>query len=105
MRHVTDICIQEEAIKTANAELVNQHNQLDLSQNYGDGKMSSLDGQCFIVTASSYMQTEYEAIAQAVSSYKFMCSRKTTTISACRSKGRSFCSYPSSSFRKMKEKK
>jgi hypothetical protein len=53
MRGVTDTCIREDTIKAANAELVNHHTQLDLSQNYGDGKMSSSDGQRFIITASS----------------------------------------------------
>ncbi|STX81622.1 transposase [Legionella busanensis] len=63
MRHVTDTCIREETIKAANAELVNQHTQLDLSQNYGDGKMSSSDGQRFIITASSLLSSYYPRYA------------------------------------------
>ena len=63
MRHVTDTCIREVTIKAANAELVNQHTQLDLSQNYGDGKMSSSDGQRFIITASSLLSSYYPRYA------------------------------------------
>lgn len=63
MRYVTDTCIREETIKSANAELVNQHTQLDLSQNYGDGKMSSSDGQRFIITASSLLSSYYPRYA------------------------------------------
>ena len=63
MRHVTDSCIREETIKAANAELVNQHTQLDLSQVYGDGTMSSSDGQRFIITASSLLSSYYPRYA------------------------------------------
>lgn len=63
MRNVTDTCIRETTIKAANAELVNQHTQLDLSQNYGDGKMSSSDGQRFIITASSLLSSYYPRYA------------------------------------------
>lgn len=63
MRYVTDTCIREATIKAANAELVNQHTQLDLSQNYGDGKMSSSDGQRFIITASSLLSSYYPRYA------------------------------------------
>ena len=63
MRQVTDTCIREATIKAANTELVNQHTQLDLSQNYGDGKMSSSDGQRFIMTASSLLSSYYPRYA------------------------------------------
>jgi len=63
MRHVTDTCIREATIKAANAELVNQHTELDLSQVYGDGKMSSSDGQRFIITASSLLSSYYPRYA------------------------------------------
>ena len=63
MRGVTDTCIREDTIKAANAELVNYHTQLDLSQNYGDGKMSSSDGQRFIITASSLLSSYYPRYA------------------------------------------
>jgi TnpA family transposase len=63
MRGVTDTCIREATIKAANAELVNHHTQLDLSQNYGDGKISSSDGQRFIITASSLLSSYYPRYA------------------------------------------
>lgn len=63
MRGVTDTCIREATIKAANAELVNHHTQLDLSQNYGDGKMSSSDGQRFIIIASSLLSSYYPRYA------------------------------------------
>lgn len=63
MRYVTDTCIREETIKAANAELVNQHTQLDLSKIYADGKMSSSDGQRFIITASSLLSSYYPRYA------------------------------------------
>lgn len=63
MRHVTDTCIGEATIKAANAEIVKQHTQLDLSQNYGDAKMSSSDGQSFIITASSLLSSYYPRYA------------------------------------------
>jgi TnpA family transposase len=63
MRGVTDTCIRVATIKAANAELVNHHTQLDLSQNYGDGTMSSSDGQRFIITASSLLSAYYPRYA------------------------------------------
>jgi TnpA family transposase len=63
MRHVSNSCIREETIKAANTELVNQHTQLNLSQIYADGKMSSSDGQRFIITASSLLSSYYPRYA------------------------------------------
>lgn len=63
MRGVSDACIRETTIKAANAELVNHHSQLDLSQIYGDGTMSSSDGQRFIITASSLLSSYYPRYA------------------------------------------
>lgn len=63
MRHLTDSCIREETIKAANAEIVNQHTQLELSRVYGDGSLSSSDGQRFIVTASSLLSSYYSRYA------------------------------------------
>lgn len=63
MRHVNDSCIREETIKASNAELVNQHTQLALSQVYGDGSLSSSDGQRFIITASSLLSSYYPRYA------------------------------------------
>ncbi len=63
MRHVTDSYLREETIKAANAELVNHHTQLNLSQVYGDGTMSSSDGQRFIITASSLLSSYYPRYA------------------------------------------
>jgi TnpA family transposase len=59
MRNITDSCIREETIKSANAELVNQHSQLTLSQAYGDGSLSSSDGQRFIISANSLLASLY----------------------------------------------
>lgn len=59
MRHVNDSCIREETIKKSNAELVNRHTQLSLSQVHGDGTLSSSDGQRFIITASSLLSSFY----------------------------------------------
>lgn len=63
MRHVTDSCIREETIKAGNAELVNRHTQLDLSRAYGDGTLSSSDGQRFIIRASSLLSSYYPRYA------------------------------------------
>ena len=63
MRHVTDTCIREATIKAANAELVNQHTELGLSQVYGDGKMSLSYGQRFIITVSSLLSSHYPRYA------------------------------------------
>ncbi len=59
MRNITDSCIRKETIKSANAELVNQHSQLRLSQVHGDGSLSSSDGQRFIISASSLLSSLY----------------------------------------------
>jgi TnpA family transposase len=59
MSNMSDSCIREEAIKLANAEIVNQHSQLTLSQAYGDGTLSSSDGQRFIISASSLLGSLY----------------------------------------------
>ena len=59
MSNITDSCIREETIKLANAEIVNQHSQLTLSQAYGDGTLSSSDGQRFIISASSLLASLY----------------------------------------------
>ncbi len=59
MRHTNDSCIREETIKSSNAELVNKHAQLSLSQVHGDGTLSSSDGQRFIINASSLLASFY----------------------------------------------
>jgi len=59
LRHVVDACIYEEAIKNSNAEIVNQHSAMALSQAHGDGTFSSSDGQRFAVTASSLLSSYY----------------------------------------------
>jgi len=59
MRYVSDAYIREETIKAANAEIVNKHSTLQLSQVYGKGSLSSSDGQRFAVTASSLLSSYY----------------------------------------------
>lgn len=59
LRYVVDACIYEEAIKAANADIVNQHSTKALSQVHGDGTFSSSDGQRFAVTASSLLSSYY----------------------------------------------
>jgi TnpA family transposase len=59
LRHVVDACVYEETIKNSNAEIVNQHSVMTLSQVHGDGTFSSSDGQRFAVTASSLLSSYY----------------------------------------------
>lgn len=59
MRLVANTYIREETIKAANAELVNRHNMLKLSQVHGNGKLSSSDSQRFGIVASSLLASYY----------------------------------------------
>lgn len=63
MRYVTDAYIREETIKASNAELVNQHTQLELSHIHGNGSFSSSDDHHFIITASSLLSSYYPRYA------------------------------------------
>lgn len=48
-------CLREDTLKTANAILVNFHHRLPLSAGWGDGTVSSSDGQRFGLQASSLL--------------------------------------------------
>lgn len=59
LRHVLQYHIREETIKTASAEIVNEHHKLPLSALHGDGTVSSSDAQRFKVRASSLLASYY----------------------------------------------
>ncbi len=59
MRYVSNTYIREETIKAANAELVDCHSRLNLSQVHGNGRFSSSDSQRFAVAASSLISAYY----------------------------------------------
>ena len=52
-------CLREETLQAANAILVNYHHQLPLSAVWGDGSVSSSDGQRFGLQASSLLGSLY----------------------------------------------
>jgi TnpA family transposase len=52
-------CLREDTLKTANAILVNTHHQLPLSAVWGDGTVSSSDGQRFGLQGSSLLGSLY----------------------------------------------
>lgn len=53
LRHVLHYYIREETIKTASAEIVNQHHRLPLSAIHGSGTLSSSDAQRFKIRAGT----------------------------------------------------
>ncbi len=57
MRHVIDTYIREDTLKSANAEIVNQHSCFSLSMIHGLGNISSSDAQRFAVIASSLISS------------------------------------------------
>lgn len=59
LQHVTKWFLREETLKAANAMLVNEHTQLELSSIYGQGIASSSDGQRFGVQGSSLLASLY----------------------------------------------
>ncbi len=52
-------CVREETLNAANTILVNSHHQLPLSAVWGDGSVSSSDGQRFGLQASSLLGSLY----------------------------------------------
>ncbi len=59
LRHVLKFYIREETIKSASAEIVNQHSKLPFSSIHGSGTISSSDGQRFKVRADSLIASYY----------------------------------------------
>jgi TnpA family transposase len=59
LQEMSQWCLREETLKTANAILVNFHHRLPLSAVWGDGTMSSSDGQRFGLQASSLLGSLY----------------------------------------------
>jgi TnpA family transposase len=59
LRHVLQYYIREETLKSANAEIVNQHHKLPLSAVHGTGTISSSDDQRFKIRADSLLASYY----------------------------------------------
>ncbi|EJG8054825.1 Tn3 family transposase, partial [Escherichia coli] len=59
LRHVLQFYIREDTIKSASAEIVNQHHQLPFSQIHGSGQLSSSDAQRFGIRADSLLAAYY----------------------------------------------
>ena len=59
LRHMSRWFTDTESIRAANRILVNFHHELDLSREWGDGTISSSDGQRFAVQASSLLASFY----------------------------------------------
>jgi TnpA family transposase len=59
LQEMSQWCLREETLKTANAILVNFHHRLPLSAVWGDGTVSSSDGQRFGLQASSLLGSLY----------------------------------------------
>lgn len=59
MRYIIDTYIREDVINQANAEIVNKHTNLPLSNIHGQGIISSSDAQRFAITASSLISSFY----------------------------------------------
>jgi TnpA family transposase len=59
LRHVLQFYVREETLKAANAELVNLHHKLPLSELHGNGTISSSDTQRFKIRASSLLASYY----------------------------------------------
>jgi TnpA family transposase len=59
LQDVSQWCIREDTLKAANALLVNYHHRLPLSVVWGDGSVSSSDGQRFGLQASSLLGSLY----------------------------------------------
>ncbi len=59
LRRMLQFYIREETLKTASAEIVNQHHQLPLSAIHGTGTLSSSDGQRFKIRADSLLASYY----------------------------------------------
>ena len=59
LQEMSQWCFREDTLKTANAILVNFHHRLPLSAVWGDGTVSSSDGQRFGLQASSLLGSLY----------------------------------------------
>ena len=59
LQDMSQWCLREETLKAANALLVNYHHRLPLSAVWGDGTVSSSDGQRFALQASSLLGSLY----------------------------------------------
>lgn len=59
LQEMSQWCLREENLKAANAILVNFHHRLPLSTVWGDGTVSSSDGQRFGLQASSLLGSLY----------------------------------------------
>src|SRR5215510_4514031 len=59
LQEMSQWCLREETLKAANALLVNFHHSLPLSAVWGDGAISSSDGQRFGLQASSLLGSLY----------------------------------------------
>lgn len=59
LQEMSQWCLREENLKAANAILVNFHHRLPLSPVWGDGSVSSSDGQRFGLQASSLLGSLY----------------------------------------------
>jgi TnpA family transposase len=59
LQDMSQWCLREDSLKAANALLVNYHHRLPLSAVWGDGSVSSSDGQRFGLQASSLLGSLY----------------------------------------------
>lgn len=59
LQHLTRWLLRDETLKAANAALVNYHHQLPLSAVWGEGLISSSDGQRFGIQQSSLLASFY----------------------------------------------
>ena len=59
LQEMSQWCLREDTLKAANAILVNFHHRLPLSAVWGDGTVSSSDGQRFGLQASSLLGSLY----------------------------------------------
>jgi len=59
LRHVLHYFVREDTIKSACAEIVNQHHKLPLSATHGKGTISSSDAQRFRIRADSLLASYY----------------------------------------------
>lgn len=59
IRHVLHYFVREQTLKEANAQIVNHHHRLPLSDVYGKGQISSSDAQRFGIRASSLLASYY----------------------------------------------
>lgn len=59
LQHVSQTCLRTETLKAANKALVDYHHRLALAACWGDGTVSSSDGQRFGIEASSLLASFY----------------------------------------------